>query len=88
MIRYAVIIEKAADGGYGAYVPDLPGCVGMGSTHEEVMNNIADAIQFHLEGLKEEGLKIPEIKTEAEMLMVRAQFLTQFLQRRNFEYNY
>lgn len=41
MIRYAVIIEKARDGGYGAYVPDLPGCVGMGDTREEIIENIA-----------------------------------------------
>jgi predicted RNase H-like HicB family nuclease len=66
MVRYAIIIEKATDGGYGAYVPDLPGCVGMGSTKEEVMENIAEAIRFHLEGMKAEGLPIPIATTEAE----------------------
>jgi predicted RNase H-like HicB family nuclease len=70
MIRYAVIIEKAPDGGYGAYVPDLPGCVGMGATKEEVMENIAEAIQFHIEGLKEEGLPVPPPVTEAENLVL------------------
>jgi predicted RNase H-like HicB family nuclease len=68
MVRYAIIIEKATDGGYGAYVPDLPGCVGMGSTKEEVMENIAEAIRFHLEGMKAEGLPILIATTEAENL--------------------
>ncbi|MFI5136069.1 MAG: type II toxin-antitoxin system HicB family antitoxin [Chitinophagales bacterium] len=66
MLRYAVIIEKATDGGYGAYVPDLPGCVGMGATREETMKNIIEAIEFHLEGLKAEGLPIPAPNAEAE----------------------
>ena len=70
MVRYAIIIEKAADGGYGAYVPDLPGCVGMGSTKEEVMENIAEAIRFHLEGMQEEGLPIPPPASEAENLVL------------------
>ena len=68
MIRYAVIIEKAEDGGYGAYVPDLPGCVGMGDSREEAMDNIAEAIRFHLEGMKAEGLSIPLPTSEAENL--------------------
>jgi predicted RNase H-like HicB family nuclease len=70
MVRYTVIIEKANDGGYGAYVPDLPGCIGMGGTKEETLENIAEAIRFHLEGLKEEGLPIPIATTEAENLML------------------
>ena len=70
MIRYAVIIEKTGDGGYGAYVPDLPGCVGMGDTREETMENIAEAIQFHLEGMKAEGLSIPLPTSEAENLIL------------------
>lgn len=55
MIRFAIIIEKANDGGYCTYVPDLPGCVGMGATKEETMQNIIDGIKFHLDGLKLEG---------------------------------
>jgi predicted RNase H-like HicB family nuclease len=70
MIRYAIIIEKATDGGYGAYVPDLPGCIGMGATKEEAMENVAEAIQFHLEGMKTEGLPIPAPTTEAENLVL------------------
>ena len=70
MVRFAIFIEKAPDGGYGAYVPDLPGCVGMGATRDEVMQNIAEAISFHLEGMKAEGLPIPPSTTEAENLML------------------
>ncbi len=70
MLRYAIIIEKAADGGYGAYVPDLPGCIGMGATHDEVVQNIIEGIKFHLDGLKEEGLPIPPAISEAENLVI------------------
>lgn len=70
MVKYAIIIEKAADGGYGAYVPDLPGCIGMGNTRDETMQNIAEAINFHLEGMKAEGIPIPQPTTEAETLVL------------------
>ncbi len=66
MRKYAIVIEKATDGGYGAYAHDLPGCVGMGSTKDEVRQNMVEAIQFHLEGLKQEGLPIPESEAEVE----------------------
>lgn len=69
MKKFAIVIEKAADGGYGAYAPDLPGCVGMGATKEETVQNMAEAIQFHLEGLKEEGLPIPASESEVENLV-------------------
>jgi len=58
-MRYAVVIEKA-DGNYSAYVPDLPGCVATGATVEEVEREIRDAIAFHIEGMREDGLPIPE----------------------------
>jgi predicted RNase H-like HicB family nuclease len=58
-MRYAVVIEKAP-GNYAAYVPDLPGCVATGATPEEVREEIRKAIQFHLDGLREDGLPIPE----------------------------
>jgi predicted RNase H-like HicB family nuclease len=70
MLRYAIIIEKAPDGGFGAYVPDLPGCVGMGAIREEAINNVAEGIKFHLEGMKEEGMEIPIPNAEAENLML------------------
>ena len=56
--EYAVVIEKATDN-YCAYVPDLPGCVATGKTREETFQQISEAIAFHLEGLKEDGLPIP-----------------------------
>lgn len=58
-MRYAVIIEKAS-GNYSAYVPDLPGCIATGATVEETKREISEAIEFHLDGLREEGLPIPE----------------------------
>lgn len=58
-MRYAVVIEKA-DGNYSAYVPDLPGCVATGDTLQEVNANIREAIRFHLDGLREDGLPIPD----------------------------
>lgn len=70
MARYSIIVEKASDGGYGAYVPDLPGFVGMGNTKEETIQNAAEAIQFHIGGMKAEGLPIPVPTTEAENLML------------------
>lgn len=58
-MRYAIVIEKAKRN-YAAYVPDLPGCVATGKTIAEVKREIASAIEFHIEGLREDGLKIPE----------------------------
>jgi predicted RNase H-like HicB family nuclease len=67
--RYAVVIEKG-EGNYGAYVPDLPGCVATGDTIEEVEREIQEAIQFHLEGLREDGLPIPEPSSRVEYVEV------------------
>ncbi|MBK5571900.1 type II toxin-antitoxin system HicB family antitoxin, partial [Ensifer sp. SSB1] len=53
-MRYLVVVEKGPES-YGAYVPDLPGCVAAGETKEEALSLIREAIEFHLEGLKEEG---------------------------------
>jgi predicted RNase H-like HicB family nuclease len=61
---YTVIVEKA-EGNYSAYVPELPGCVTTGETLEEIEEMIREAVAFHLEGLKEEGLPIPEINFDA-----------------------
>ena len=60
-MRYAVIIEHDADtGNYDAYAPDLSGCGAVADTHNEVLQLIQEAIEFHLEGLREDGLPIPE----------------------------
>lgn len=64
-MRYAVVIEKVA-GNYSAYVPDLPGCVATGETVEAVESEIRDAIRFHIDGLKADGLAIPQPTSMAE----------------------
>jgi predicted RNase H-like HicB family nuclease len=64
-MRYAIVIEKAA-GNYSAYVPDLPGCIATGPSVESVEQEIRDAIRFHIEGLKADGLAVPEPTTIAE----------------------
>jgi predicted RNase H-like HicB family nuclease len=57
-MRYAIVIEKA-DGNYSAYVPDLPGCVAAGASIKAVEQEIRDAIRFHIDGLKADGLPVP-----------------------------
>ncbi len=56
---YVVVIERAEDGGYGAFVPDLPGCVAAGDSREEAERLIREAINLHLESLREHGDTIP-----------------------------
>ncbi|MGH7137848.1 MAG: type II toxin-antitoxin system HicB family antitoxin [Pirellulales bacterium] len=68
-MRYAVVIEKGPSS-YGAYVPDLPGCVAVGKSAAEVKKRIAEAIPLHLEGLREDGLPPPEAETECEYIEV------------------
>ena len=70
-MRYAVVIEKA-EGNYSAYVPDLPGCVATGSTVAEVEAEIREAILFHVEGLREDGLPIPAPESQVEYVDVAA----------------
>jgi predicted RNase H-like HicB family nuclease len=64
-MRYAIVIEKA-EGNYSAYVPDLPGCVATGETVAETEREIRDAIRFHIEGLKADGLEVPEATSIAD----------------------
>ena len=68
-MRYLVVVEKGPDS-YGAYVPDLPGCVAAGETKEEALSLIREAIEFHLEGLKEEGQPIPAPASSSELVEV------------------
>lgn len=68
-MRYAIVIEKAASN-YSAYVPDLPGCVATGKTVEETEQQIREAIEFHLEGLREDGLPIPTPQSQVEYVEV------------------
>jgi predicted RNase H-like HicB family nuclease len=68
---YAVIFERG-ESNWSAYVPDLPGCVATGHTREETARMIREAIEFHIEGLKEDGLPVPEPTTEAQQIDVAA----------------
>jgi predicted RNase H-like HicB family nuclease len=70
-MKYAVIFEKG-ESSYGASVPDLPGCIAVGETLEEVERLIGEAIAFHLEGLKGEGLPIPEPTTRCAYIEASA----------------
>lgn len=69
VFKYPVIIEKA-NGNYSAYSPDLPGCVSTGATIKETLSRMRDAIQFHLEGLKKEGLEIPKPSTKVDYIEI------------------
>lgn len=70
-MRYAVIVEEG-ESSFGAYVPDLPGCAAVGETREEVLGLIQEAIEFHIEGLREDGQPIPEPSSSIEYIEVRA----------------
>ena len=70
-MRYAIVIERA-EGNYSAYVPDLPGCVATGATVAEVEAEIRDAIAYHLEGMREDGLAVPSPSSQVEYVEVAA----------------
>lgn len=70
-MRYAIVVEKAGNN-YSAYVPDLPGCVATGATVKETENEIREAIEFHIEGLIEDGLPIPQPASIVEYLDIAA----------------
>ncbi len=69
MYRFLVVVEKT-DTNYSAYSPDLPGCVATGSTRDETENNMHAAIQFHIQGMIEDNLPIPESHSFAEFMAV------------------
>ena len=68
-MKYAIVIEKA-ENNYSAYVPDLPGCVATGATIEEVEQQIREAIEFHLDGMREDGDLIPPPGSHVEYVDV------------------
>ena len=70
-MRYAVVVEEG-ENSYGAYVPDLPGCIAAAKTRTEVLKLIREAIEFHIEGLREEGLPVPVPASSIEYIEVRA----------------
>ncbi len=70
-MRYAIVLEKT-ENNYSAYVLDLPGCVATGYTAEEAEREIRGAIEFHIEGLIEDGLPIPQAESIVEYLEIMA----------------
>jgi predicted RNase H-like HicB family nuclease len=70
-MRYTVIVEQG-ESSWGAYVPDLPGCIAAGETREEVLHLIREAIEFHIEGLRESGEVVPEPHSISELVDVDA----------------
>ncbi|MGH7277713.1 MAG: type II toxin-antitoxin system HicB family antitoxin [Candidatus Rokuibacteriota bacterium] len=70
-MRYMVVIERG-ETSWGAHVPDLPGCVAVGETREEVLQLIREAIELHIDGLKEDGLPVPTPSSEGEFVEVGA----------------
>jgi predicted RNase H-like HicB family nuclease len=70
-MQYLVVIERGPTS-YGAYVPDLPGCVAVGESREEVETLIQEAIEFHIEGLRTDGQPVPEPKSTSQFVRVDA----------------
>jgi predicted RNase H-like HicB family nuclease len=70
-MRLAIVIEQA-EGNYSAYVPDLPGCVATGATVQDLEAHIREAIEFHLEGMREDGLEVPMPQSKVEYIEVAA----------------
>ena len=70
-MRYAIVIERADDN-FSAYVPDLPGCVAIGETREEALQLIREAIELHIEGLKQDGVPVPTPSSDVEFVEIGA----------------
>ena len=70
-MKYLIIIEET-DSGYSSYSPDLPGCVSTGRTQDEMLNNMREAIEFHIDGLKSNGDPIPKPSTSSSYVEVAA----------------
>jgi predicted RNase H-like HicB family nuclease len=70
-MKYLIVIEESRTG-YSAYSPDLPGCVSGGKTIEETEKNLREAIEFHIDGLKEEGFPVPEPTSRSSYVEVAA----------------
>lgn len=68
-MRYMIVIEKG-EKGYGAHVPDLPGCIAAGETREEVISLIKEAIEFHIEDLAKDGKSVPQPSSNSEFVEV------------------
>jgi predicted RNase H-like HicB family nuclease len=68
-MRYAIVVERAGNN-FSAYVPDLPGCIATGKTLEETEQRIREAVELHLQGLREDGLPVPEPASRVEYVEV------------------
>ena len=71
IVRYVMIVEQG-EGGFGAYVPDLPGCVAVGESREDGLRLIGEAVELHLVSLREDGLPIPRPSSSSEYVEVGA----------------
>jgi predicted RNase H-like HicB family nuclease len=69
MYKFLIVIEKAGDN-YSAYAPDLPGCIATGKTKEEAEENMIEAMEFHIQGLLEDGLSIPKQEAYASVFAI------------------
>ena len=70
-MEYLVVIEQGPSS-FGAYVPDLPGCVAVGASRKEVADLIQEAIEFHIEGMRQDGLPVPEPSSVGQLVSVVA----------------
>jgi len=70
-MKYLVVVEKS-DNGYSAYVPDLPGCVAAAKDRNEIVTLVQEAIEFHIEGLRESGDPVPQPTSQSELVDVHA----------------
>ena len=70
-MRYLVVVEEGPNS-FGAYVPDLPGCVAVGESKQEVLQLIQEAIEFHLEGIRDQGASVPQPHSYSEFVEVHA----------------
>lgn len=68
-MRYLVVVEESTTS-FGAYVPDLPGCIAVGESREEVLTSIQEAIEMHLEDLRDRGQPIPQPSSSSEVVEV------------------
>ncbi|MBI5886312.1 MAG: type II toxin-antitoxin system HicB family antitoxin [Deltaproteobacteria bacterium] len=70
-MKYMVVVEKG-EAGYGAHVPDLPGCIAAAETREEVLRLIKEVIEFHIEGLRDAGESVPPPSSVSEVIEINA----------------
>ncbi len=70
-MRYMVVVEEGPSS-FGAYVPNLPGCIAVGESKQEVLQLIQEAIEFHLKGIKDEGASVPQPHSYSEFVEVHA----------------